>query len=86
MKDWKPENKHVYAEVDRRYFAYGFNHDITRKPETKRWDKTRSTNWLLDHPINWKDDVNTDAALDVAFVRQEIARRKAILMGVVADC
>ena len=35
VKDWRPENKHFSAEVDRLYSAYGFNRHIKRKPETK---------------------------------------------------
>jgi hypothetical protein len=85
VNDWRPKNDHLNQEVTRRYQAYGFSSHIKREPQTKRWKKPDATDWLLKHPIDWKDDGVTDAALDVAFVREEIGRRVAELMKFIEE-
>lgn len=82
---WKPNNTHLNEEVTRRYHAYCFSNHISREPQTKRWDKTRATKWLREHPIDWKDEGISDAALDVEFVRAEITRRAAEMSSAVEE-
>ena len=83
--DWKPTNAHLNQEVTRRYEAYCFENYLPRKPAPKRWDKQQALSWLREHPINWNDNGITDAALDVEFVRGEIARRAAQMSSAVEE-
>ena len=58
---------------------------MSRKPQPKSWNRQFTIDWLLAHPIDWNDEGISDAALDVEFVRDEIARRAAAMMSAIQE-
>ena len=85
VTDWKPSNDVLRLEIKRRYGAYSFLKHVKKEPMTKSWRRQKCLDRLLEHPISWQDNGSTDAALDVEFVTNEIARRKALMTQAVVD-